>query len=585
MAMVVKNNMPAKQTLNELNKNSKALAKSLSKVSSGMRINSVADDASGFSITERMHMQIRALNQANSNAQNAGSLLQTAEGAAASTMDILKTLKEKAIDAANDTNTDIDRATIQKELDQSIDQISDNAYVTFNGKRLFDGSADISSSVQDTIIKALNSEWFKSSFDMIADAYGINFTDGRASVNSMEVLFEDAGPNGTLAYVTQYYDPTSGNTTRLTLTVNMGYYKDMNEKDPNGSSPSTSSQYLDRVIAHELTHAVMAANIKDFSKLPLAIVEGFAELTHGIDDNRRMDLANLGALPSPLPPPPSSSSPPPSSSTYAEGYALLRFMNKQCGENSIKSFMQGLVQYEGDADMAVSSATSGRFSTLTDMVDAFNNAKAAAPDTRSFLLGSCGIDLDNPDVGSILGSDADHGEVRDDAGTVLEGLNTKFWYYPSSSETLINGLAIKWPDFRKGSGLKFQVGTKANMVINSAFGNISAEGLGLRSDAGNTLSVGNRVRAKQAITILDNAIEKVLDQQTNIGALESRMGYTQANLTTASENTVAAESVIRDADMAKEMTEYTKNNVLLQASQSMLAQANQNSSSVLSLLQ
>lgn len=223
MAMVVKNNMPAKQTLNELNKNSKALAKSLKKVSSGMRINSVADDASGYSISEKMRKQIRALNQANANAQNAGSLLQTAEGAASSTVDILRTLKAKAIDAANDTNTDTDRAIIQKELDQSIDQISDNAYVTFNGKRLFTGDADVSNSVQDTIIKALNSEWFKASFDMIADAYGINFTDGRASVNSMEVLFEDAGPNGTLAYVTQYYNPVSGNTTRLTLTVNMGY--------------------------------------------------------------------------------------------------------------------------------------------------------------------------------------------------------------------------------------------------------------------------------------------------------------------------------------------------------------------------
>ena len=120
--------------------------------------------------------------------------------------------------------------------------------------------------------------------------------------------------------------------------------------------------------------------------------------------------------------------------------------------------------------------------------------------------------------------------------------------------------------------MKFQVGTRANQVINSAFGSISAEGLGLKADNGTNLSVGTRVKAKQAMTILDNAIE-------------SRLKYTQANLTTASENTVSAESVIRDADMAKEMTEYTKNNVLMQAAQSMLAQANQNSSGVLSLLQ
>ncbi|MBR1396031.1 MAG: flagellin, partial [Selenomonadaceae bacterium] len=82
-----------------------------------------------------------------------------------------------------------------------------------------------------------------------------------------------------------------------------------------------------------------------------------------------------------------------------------------------------------------------------------------------------------------------------------------------------------------------------------------------------------------------NALQKAIDQQTDICAVESRLDYTSSNLTTSSENVQNAESTIRDADMAKEMTNYTKNNVLLQAAQSMLAQANQNSSAVLSLLQ
>uniref|UniRef100_UPI0026E91FA5 flagellin n=1 Tax=Anaerovibrio lipolyticus TaxID=82374 RepID=UPI0026E91FA5 len=140
MAMVVKNNMSAINTLNTLNKNTNALKKSLEKVSSGMKINSAADDASGYAISERMRVQIRSLDQANQNAQNGGSMMKVAEGAVSSTVEILKTLKEKAVNAANDTNTDSDRATIQKELDQSIDQINDNANVTFNGKYLVDGS-------------------------------------------------------------------------------------------------------------------------------------------------------------------------------------------------------------------------------------------------------------------------------------------------------------------------------------------------------------------------------------------------------------------------------------------------------------
>ena len=100
-----------------------------------------------------------------------------------------------------------------------------------------------------------------------------------------------------------------------------------------------------------------------------------------------------------------------------------------------------------------------------------------------------------------------------------------------------------------------------------------------------TIDVTTRDNANVAINVMDSAIKKALDEQTNIGAVESRLDYTSANLTTSSENVSAAESTIRDANMAKEMTEYTKNNVLLQASQAMLAQANQSTSSVLSLLQ
>ena len=140
MAMVVKNNMSAVSTLNTLNKNSSALQKSLSKVSSGMKINSAQDDASGYAISERMRVQIRSLDQANQNTQNGSSLMKTAEGAVSSTVEILKSLKEKAINAANDTNKDSDRVTIQKEIDQFIDQIDDNALVTFNGKYLVEGS-------------------------------------------------------------------------------------------------------------------------------------------------------------------------------------------------------------------------------------------------------------------------------------------------------------------------------------------------------------------------------------------------------------------------------------------------------------
>ena len=105
-----------------------------------MKINGAQDDAAGYAISERMRVQIRSLDQANQNTQNGSSMMKTAEGAVSSTVEILKALKEKAISAANDSNTDDDRRIIQKEMDQFIDQIDDNALVTFNGKYLVDGS-------------------------------------------------------------------------------------------------------------------------------------------------------------------------------------------------------------------------------------------------------------------------------------------------------------------------------------------------------------------------------------------------------------------------------------------------------------
>ena len=138
--MVVKNNMTAVSSLNTLNKNTNELAKQLQQVSTGMKINSAADDASAYAISERMRVNIRGLAAAYSNTQNANSMMKVAEGAISSTVDILKAFKEKALDAANDTNTDVDRAIIQNQLTQYMSQIDDNANITFNGQYLINGT-------------------------------------------------------------------------------------------------------------------------------------------------------------------------------------------------------------------------------------------------------------------------------------------------------------------------------------------------------------------------------------------------------------------------------------------------------------
>ena len=441
MAMVVKNNMSALSTLNTLNKNTNALSKSLQKVSSGMKINSAADDASGYAISERMRVQIRSLDQANSNAQNGGSMMKVAEGAVSSTVEILKTLKEKAVNAANDTNTDADRATIQKELDQSIDQINDNANVTFNGQYLVDGSKNKQTTATTTMMTN---------------------TSLSTATTSDTKLTDLAARNGDNLNI------------HSTDTITVSYVKDGKTYS---SSVQVSTNTLQEVVNKLGKHK-----------------EGNTEVT---------DL-KMGSYTSVI--------------TAKDGSGNTVFTASGLNGVTVEAAKSG-----------VTSQIAGFTISITDNKGNVNKSANAALDAFDESLRAANKSADNSIV--------------------------------------------------------LQIGTKANQSIKVGLTDMKATALGLQGKDGSTLSVGTQVKANAAINVLDSAIQKALDQQTTIGSIESRLEYTQSNLTTASENVTSAESTIRDADMAKEMMNYTKNNVLMQAAQSMLAQANQSSSNVLSLLQ
>ena len=437
MAMVVKNNLQAKNTLNQLEKNEKAKGKNLKSLASGMKINSAGDDASGLSISERMEVQIRGLDQDNDNAQTGANMLKTAEGAVSSTVDILRTLKEKAINAANDTNTDADRATIQKEFDQAIDQIDENANMTYNGQTLVDGSKE----------------------------HAVPKPGTRTSMTN-ESLAE-----GT-AFDTMLVDLQDGDGISLgidsTDTMTVSYV--MNGKTYTGSCPVGNT---------DISGIFSSAGVGD------------------------TDLV----VRSPL--------------------------DDTVGENE---FGETVKNPSGRVSLTVMSqhyGVEGQISGLTiSFQDKYGNAKRRA--------------------------------------------NALF---DNFSET------VRAKDPSDDNALTFQVGTKANQSVKLGISDMRATALGLRSSDGTTVSVSSQADANAAINVIDTALKRALDQQTDLGSVQSRLGYTSANIVTASENTQSAESTIRDANMAQEMTSYTKNNVLSQAAQSMLAQANQNSSAVLSLLQ
>ena len=141
MAMTIQHDGSSAMILGETAKNTNALSKNLKKLASGQKINGAGDDASGYAISEKMRVRLRALEQDTRNTQTGASLLKVAEGGVQSIIEELRTLKELALNAANDTNTDADRATIQKEFDQrraNIDNIAEET--NYNGKILLNGT-------------------------------------------------------------------------------------------------------------------------------------------------------------------------------------------------------------------------------------------------------------------------------------------------------------------------------------------------------------------------------------------------------------------------------------------------------------
>ena len=133
-----------------------------------------------------------------------------------------------------------------------------------------------------------------------------------------------------------------------------------------------------------------------------------------------------------------------------------------------------------------------------------------------------------------------------------------------------------------GKGIELQIGANEGQTMSFTLGDMSAAALGVD---GSNVDLSSQESAKKATTTIDNAIKTISKARGQMGAVQNRLEHTINNLDTASENLQTSESRIRDTDMAKEMVEYSKNNILMQAGQSMLAQANQSNQGVLSLLQ
>ncbi len=158
----------------------------------------------------------------------------------------------------------------------------------------------------------------------------------------------------------------------------------------------------------------------------------------------------------------------------------------------------------------------------------------------------------------------------------LEGKATKV-------EVIAKGVAAKDEEVSEGKA-HVQVGANAKQSMSIEIGDMRAKALGIKKDDGTTLSVASAEEANKAIEAFDKALNSVSSQRANLGAVQNRLEYTISNLDNTAENLTSAESTLRDVDMAKEMMEYSKNNILNQAAQAMISQANQQPQNVLQLL-
>ncbi|WP_414733585.1 flagellin [Acetobacterium carbinolicum] len=421
--MRINHNITALNTYNKLTANNQATSKSLEKLSSGLKINKAGDNAAGLAISEKMRGQIRGLDQASANSSDAISLVNTAEGALNETHSILQRMRELAVQSSNDTNTDADRAEIQKEVQQLSDEIDRiSATTQFNTKNLLDGS--MGKKVGVTANVYTNTAIVES---------------GNTAIDAATTLVTLADKNG----------KNLGIATGDTITIS--YVKD-------GETITTAG-------------------------LAVTGATDFADLATGIGT-----AATSGAI-------------------VGYGASVASGTRFTAAVTGFAGAVHGLTITVKDKDGVIKANATNALSSFTETT--------AAADARN-----------------------------------TDGQAT------------------------------FHIGSNTNQSMQVSIENMSASALGVSS-----IDVDTQVNAEIAVKAVDEAITKVSAERSKLGAVQNRLDHTINNLGTSSENLTSAESRIRDVDMAAEMMEFTKNNILSQAAQSMLAQANQQPQGVLQLLQ
>ena len=657
--MVVQHNMQAANASRMLGITTTAQGKTTEKLSSGFRINRAADDAAGLSISEKMRKQIRGLDQASTNASDGISAVQTAEGALTEVHAMLQRMNELAVQAANGTNAESDRQSIQDEILQLTTEIDRVAETTkFNetyllrgdpngtkvtkavnahdaglaGTLVANGKGETTFSVKERLkdgtTVSIGGKVYEIGMGKTEDSYktatalgataakiGDSITvDGKDYVLTNKVKATDITSEGTGEHqyqpamgdlittkdgkVYQYY--VQGNATAVaagtanSVNVSTGWYEKKNFQDTalyeaEGHKVSIGS------IATEGSTIRLKDKQSENGMTTFAITKNLGEgevstWKLGTSGKITMNQFKQRALNN-------------ASATIGAGDTIITN-----GEILTAVDDNFLAQKLADVSKQIGALAAGAKVKIAD-IDGNNEVEYTVVEnsdqeqvsennlTRGSIVGLLKegqrVTINNTDKMTVAGVDSDDedkisaqyayalmAEELQKASSI--GTDTEAKVTNNNDGTFL----IKQGTVSYASSLTFNlhVGSDADMTnkINVEIDTMNAAYLGIKK-----LNVADDtgISATYAIDAIADALARVSAQRSALGAVQNRLEHSIANLDNVVENSQAAESRIRDADMADEMVTYSKNNILAQAGQSMLAQANQSTQGVMSILQ
>ena len=565
--MRIQHNIAALSSYRNLTNNNSAVSKNLEKLSSGYRINRAGDDAAGLAISEKMRAQITGLKTAQKNANDGISLIQTAEGALTEVHSMLNRMVELASQSANGTYQDEDRANLQAEvkaLQDEINRISEGT--NFNGINLLDGSLGGKvSSVGMTDMAGSLTIKADGQLGKAPQAAIYSFDLSQVSIQSSK----------------------AGGTIKTFTVGGQDLFKTGADKTVSSSSP-VSGVNLAGKIKNEITIDTVKYDVKvtgtkvtltaqkpadspSTTKLNVVLEATNATVNNGEQIAVTVEQEGIG---------------PANQRMYGQAeFALDTTIVKDGGALKI-----GDTTYTFAVGKNSSFKGGSNVIDLTDMTAtstklvgiAAGRLTAAAKNNKNFYVGT---DYDKATGQTMIRVTEKEGgvdyEVNNLAGDDGKGANGTVGTINATS-THWRNLIQKGVASISGSNLTLQIGDTSDDFnqLKVAVGDMSASALGISG-----IDISTQAGASDAINRVKAAINSVSSTRGDLGALQNRLEHTINNLSVTTENMTAAESRIRDVDMAEEMMAYTKNNILVQASQAMLAQANQIPQGVLQLLQ